>query len=503
MSYIPSTGRNRSRHLATVLVWAVLLLGLGACQVTDAVDKAIAAVGQTTSTIQQESSAWRNELPQLQTNLESLIRTESAGLSAEARSLLTDATTEIGALAKDTVELAGLTAEQLIARFGTELRCNADFARSRVTASLRTLADRMAFWKKNGRVPDPPKHSVCQVTPNSMEVRATGGAGTDGWTLTSPENKIVGVYGYDFRYDAVPSVDLVDAAGTRVRAATVAASYVTRYQINLDFGTEKLQSVKPGTHFVLRWPDQPDPNSIALTVIRPSDLKIVSVDLDPVSPRAKVSAVQVTVMIENRGGSASEPFVATWTPGPNQPVQSATVGSVVAGGQKRFTLPAYTYPQHGVFEYVVLVGGGSDSRRGTVTVTPYATVPHTQSVPMNGTWPGGGGEPGQTLAFDAVPIFLGRECVIDPARGGGSFTVDDIFDPSIKHRVAWDAGYDFGFGPGTFWRSLSSVSATYDAQLSRVTGRVTLKGLGSHGTFGSRGPERFDGTFTVYSLCPS
>lgn len=486
-----------------ILACTLLVVGFGACRVTDAVDKAIAAVGQTASTIQQESSAWRNELPQLQANLDSLVRTEGANLSADARILLTEATTEIGALAKDTVQLAGFTAEQLVARFGTELRCNADFARTRVTASLRTLADRLSFWKKNGRVPDPPKHSVCQVTPNSMEVRATGGAGSAGWTLTSPENKIVGVYGYDFRYDAVPSVDLVDAAGNRIRTGTVTSSYVTRYQINLDFGTENLQQVKPGARFVLRWPDQPDPNSIALTVIRPSELTIVSVDLDPASPRAKVSAVQVTVLIENRGGSASEPFVATWTPAPNQPVQSATVGSVVAGGQKRFTLPAYTYPQHGTYDYVVLVGGGSDSRRGSVTVTPYATVPHTQSVPMSGIWPGGGGEPGQTLAFDAVPIFLGNDCVLDLARGGGTFTVDDINDPSIKHRVSWEGGYDFGFGPGTFWRSLSSVSATYDAQLSRVTGRVTLKGLGSHGTFGSRGPERFDGTFTVYSLCPN
>jgi hypothetical protein len=193
-----------------------------------------------------------------------------------------------------------------------------------------------------------------------------------------------------------------------------------------------------------------------------------------------------------------------WTPGPNDQVQSVTVPNLVAGETKRVELPAYTYKTHGLFQTAIVVGSGSDSYYENITVTPYAINPHSQNVEMSGQWPDPGGEKGYTKDFAVRQIELGQDCVIDTARGGGSFQVEDIDDPNTKYTIAWPAGYDFNFGGNIIWRSLSSVRATFDAQARLVNAVVTLKGLGGHGwPFPIRGPERFQGDFTVYSLCPT
>ena len=139
-----------------------------------------------------------------------------------------------------------------------------------MSSSLVDLGDALKFWKKHKQLPPAPPHSVCQVTPDSVELRQ-GKPGA--WTMMLPPDKIVGVYGYDFRGDALPSVELVDASGKGLRDTDVSVSYVTRYQLNLDFGADSLSQVAPGSRFVLRWPDQPEPNSLAVTLIRPSRLK--------------------------------------------------------------------------------------------------------------------------------------------------------------------------------------------------------------------------------------
>jgi hypothetical protein len=262
--------------------------------------------------------------------------------------------------------------------------------------------------------------------------------------------------------------------------------------------------MQAGSRYVLRWPDQPEPSTVSVTLISPSKLKILSVDFSPKSPRARVDLVRAVVTIGNEGGSDSRDFVVTWTPGPNDPVQSATVPNLVAGETKRVELPAYTYKTHGTFQTAIIVGNGSDSYHDTLTASPYAINPHSQNVPMRDQWPDPGGEKGITKDFPVQPILLGQDCVIDTTRGGGSFDVEDIDDPNKKYTIAWPAGYDFNFGGDVFWRSLSSVGANFDAQARLVNAVVTLKGLGGHvWPFPIRGPERFQGDFTVYSLCPT
>ena len=476
---------------------------LSSCKATDAIDNAVSQIQSTQTVIQKQSAAWRNELPQLQSNLDSLVEMQQGQATADVKQILADTSNDVGSLARETITLAGLTAEQLTAKFGTEARCNLDFVRSRVSASLGDLVDKLKFWQAhNHTLPLPPPHSVCQVTPDSVELRTTGLNG--GWSMSQPTDKLVGVYGYDFRGDAVPAVELQDNGGNKLRDTMVSVSYVTRYQLNLNFGGEDFSQIAPGAHYVLRWPDQPEPNAISVTLIEPARLKILGVDVQPATARARVDLVHPVVDLVNQGGSDTGGFTVDWTPGPNDTVQSVSIDNLGAGERRSITFPGYVYKTAGTLQTDIVVGTGSDSWHGSITVTPYANIPHTQNVPIRGEWPKGGGEPGDTKSdWNLTSIDLGPDCEIDSSRGSGSFEVADINNDNIKYTIAWPAGYDFNFGGNIFWRSLSSVSENYDPQAGGVTPVVTLKGLGGHGgLFPVRGPERFEGTFTVYSMCP-
>jgi hypothetical protein len=498
--------KPRLIHRPTVLLATIGLafaLAVSGCGTTDAINDAVKQIQNTQTVVQQESAAWRNELPQLQSNLNSLVERQQAKGTADVRQILVDTSNDVGSLAQDTIKVAGLTSEQFVARFGTEARCNVDFTRSRVSSSLSGLVSRLKFWQKHGHtLPAPPPHGVCQVTPDTVELRSTGL--NEGWSMSQPKDKIVGVYGYDFRREAVPAVELEDSNGTKRRDAKVSVSYVTRYQINLNFGTEDFKQIAPGDRYVLRWPDQPEPNAVSVTLIKPARLQIVSVVVQPPTARARVDLVRPAVEVANQGGSDTGPFFINWTPGPSEPLQQQRVDNLGAGERQKITFAGYMYKTDGTFQSDMVAGSGSDSWHGAIVVTPYATVPHVQNEPIRGEWPHGGGNPGDTKNdFGLIPIALGPDCEIDTSRGSGSFQVSDINNDNIKYTIAWPAGYDFGFGGNTFWRSLSSVSANYDSGQNRVTPVVTLKGLGGHGgLFPQRGPERFDGTFTVYSRCP-
>lgn len=489
--------RPSHRRRGVILVVPVCVASavfVSGCGTTDTINDAIGQIQNAQTAIQQESGAWRGELAQLQANLDQLVQKQQGQGTADARQILANTSNDVRSLTQDTIKLAGLTTEQLVARFGTEARCNADFARTRVSADLGTFVNRLKFWEKNHTLPPPPPHSVCQVTPDSTELRSTGLNG--GWLMDQPKDKIVGVYGYDFRPEAVPSVELRDADGLTLRDAKVSVSYVTRYQINLNFATEVFRDMTPGDRYVLRWPDQPEPNEISVTLIKPAQLRIVGVQIEPPTARAKVDLVRPAVDVVNQGGSDTDRFTVLWTPGPSDPLQSQSVDNLVAGERRKITFRGYVYPTAGTFQNDIVVGDGSDSWHGSVVVAPYANTPHIQNESIQGQWPHGGGEPGDTKSDWSLPaVALEPGCEVDTSRGGGGFPLPPI-------AIAWPAGYDFNFDTGTFFASLSSVSVKYDGQANTATPVVTLKGLGGHGVFASRGPERFVGTFTVYSMCP-
>jgi hypothetical protein len=313
------------------------------------------------------------------------------------------------------------------------------------------------------------------------------------------------VYGYDFRGDALPAVELQAKDGSVLATSKVVASYVTRYQLNLDFTDEDLRLITPGTRYVLKWPDQPEPNTISVTLVNPGRLKILGVDMKS-AVRAKYEPVRPVVDIVNEGGSDSGSFMVTWTPGPGLEVKSFSVDNLAAGERQKFTFPQPVYyPAEGTFQ-TAITAGRSGSWDGWINVTPYAVVPHEQTIHIWGQWPKAGGNIGEQMPFTLETIRLGGDCELDTTRGGGSFPQINIDNDDYSYDVTWPKGYHFTFtsGKNHIWRSVSSLSAEYDqAPFRSITPTVTLRGIGHHWfPDNSRGPERFDGYFTVYSMCP-
>lgn len=494
----------KTMRIAALFISFTLIGPLSGCsRVLDAIDQATGAIDKSVSVIRQESGAWRNELPQLTDALTQAAKEAQAQGTADAESVIANATNSLRSLTEDTIKLSGLTVEQLTAKFGAEVRCNLDFAQTRVAASLVQLSEALKFWKKNKKLPPPVPHSTCSVTPDRVELSAATQNGT--WTMTSPTDKIVGIYGYDFNSGALPSVELRNANDEKVRDSGISVAYVTRYQINLNFGSESFGQLAAGFKYVLQWPDKPEPTAVSVILIKASKLKITAVDLQAQNPRARADLVAPVVEVTNEGGQPSGNFTMIWTPGPDMPVRSQPVSSIGAGDKRQVRMPAFTYQRAGRFE-ISVNAGNQDSWRGWLNVTPYANTPGEVTTNFSGEWPNGGGERGQTKAFPELPkaVQLGKDCEVDTSRGGGSFEVEDIDKKDVKYTVSFPAGYNFDFRENTFWRSIHSLHAQFDPTPSpRAEGQVTLKGLGGHGVFGSRGPERFNVAFTVYTLCPS
>ena len=132
-----------------------------------------------------------------------------------------------------------------------------------------------------------------------------------------------------------------------------------------------------------------------------------------------------------------------------------------------------------------------------VPLPPPVKVPKETTITISGRWEGGGKKRDFKQFTHSIALPAGSQ--IDQSRGGGGFHVDSLDElPALD--VAWGQGYGFGFGPGTFWRSFQSVNAYYDAGSNSVIAQITLRGLGGHGVFASRGDERYVGSFTVYFL---
>lgn len=465
----------------------------------DPIENAIAAINRSVDKVQGESEAWRNELPQLTDQLQKIGNSLEGQANADVKIILADTTNDVRGLMNDTLKAANLYGNNMIAYFGVEARCTTDFFRTRAAESLKQLANALAFWKKNKTLPPPPPHSVCNLNPNALELHQIETTGT--WAIGMPPNKIVSVYGYNFRSIALPRLEIQNSNGQRLRDANLTAAYVTQYQIDLNFSGEDFHQIADGSRVVLQWPDQPDPNTISMVLIKPAKLVINSVRFNTLSPIARESFVYPTVEIKNTGGSDSGRFVIEWNPEPNAPIKSLSVQNVKPGDQQTITLPGYTYPQDGTFATNISLSTGSNNYSSQITVTPYARIPHQGSIGISGRWPKDGGNPGQYKSWD-FSTTIGTNCVLDTSRGGGSFEIEHVDNSSIKYSITWPVGYDFSFGGDTIWRSFYTLSGHIDSQTQQVTARVTLKGLGGHDWPAVRGAERFNGTFTVYSKCP-
>jgi len=367
---------NRLTSLRNVLLRSALLLPVlvaSACNVSKSVDDIIAEVDKTRQTVAQESAGWRDEIPKLVNSLNGM----EGKISADAKSILADTTSQVQDLSTQLIQLTDAKAQDLISQAGVEFRCNADFVKSGAVAQLQAIVDDLKFWKQNkSHSGFKPSHNVCWINPSSLQLYSDG----NNWlvdTNTTGGSNIVHVFGYNFWPEALPRLELQNAGGQTIRTLSLQPAYVTHYQVNLDFSAADLHDVQSGARLVFRWPDVPDPNTISLVLRQPASLTITGVSFNKSSPVATQDPVFPTVTIANVGGSDSDRFSVVWMPAPNAAPQSVSVNQAIhAGASITVQFPGYAYPVCGPFVSNVSLSNGGASRNDTITVAPYCpTLP--------------------------------------------------------------------------------------------------------------------------------
>jgi hypothetical protein len=112
-----------------------------------------------------------------------------------------------------------MSVDDVIRHVGAEGRCMGDFVQDRVANDFSQLSSKLQFWKEhNHTLPPPPPHAVCSIDAHQIDLHPTntGGLAMDLPSIGSP---VVGVWGYDFRANALPAVELDNASGTNPRCA--------------------------------------------------------------------------------------------------------------------------------------------------------------------------------------------------------------------------------------------------------------------------------------------
>src|SRR5262249_6263106 len=190
---------------------------------------------------------------------------------------------------------------------------------------------------------------------------------------------IVEVFGYNFRGDALPRLDLVAANGNVLRSVNVIPAYVTQYQMALDFATETFAGVAPGSRIVFRWPDQTEPNTISLTLMAPAKLKILNAVFTPASPIATKDQVSLSVTVTNTGNVPSGAFTINWTP-QGGGVKSVNQLPLQAGESRNISFPPYLYQQPGQNTNSVTLSNGDDV--GAYPIIVQSNIASVQDFPI-------------------------------------------------------------------------------------------------------------------------
>jgi len=372
------------------------------------IDAAISQIDKTTKAIVGESSGWRDELPKLVDDLNGI----ESRASADVKDILTGETNEIRDLTNQAIAFGDAKAQNLIAQAGAEYRCNAiftgDFVKQGVVKELQSIQDHLKFWKANNSKPpkaEMPPHAVCWINPSSLSLYPSGGN-----FLIDTSNipgRIMYVFGYDFRSDALPTLELHDASGKKLREINVKANYNTRFEINLDFANETFSGVTDGSTAVFNWPDRAEENSVNLILSPPAKLTITNPVLSDASPQALTESVTLRVTITNTGGRTSGGVVVRWSPDPNDRASlSVIVGALQPKESKDVDLPAYVYKRAGALPGVVALDNGDDSKPVSITVRSllYSTGSATESDCCGGS---GGSNEERSLCGSVANGILG------------------------------------------------------------------------------------------------
>jgi hypothetical protein len=350
------TAKKRRVALVLLLVAAGVLEG---CGVSDDVDAAINEIDKVRRSVEGISSSWRDELPKLAAQLKGL----EDQVASDSKTVVAEAANQVQDLANQTIQLTDAKAQDLVAQAGVEFRCNAGFVKAGVVDQLHHLVDDLTFWKENkSHLNTKPIHTVCWINPTVLSLYPSG----DRWSIDTSnmsDKNVVRIFGYNFRPDALPVLELQDVGGHNVRNANLKAAYVTRYQINLDFSSEDFRGAAPGSRLVLRWPDQEDPNTINLILNRPAALRITDPVFAPSAPTATKEAVSLKVTLRNQGGTRSGNFVVNWKPDPADPrILSVARGPLNPDQSAEVSFPGFVYTRGGVIGSTVSLSNGDDTK---------------------------------------------------------------------------------------------------------------------------------------------
>lgn len=359
------------------------LLTLSGCGVTKSIDDAISQIDQTRQSIEAISGDWRAELPKL---VDSLAGMEN-NMASDVQSVVIDSKNQVQDLANQTIQLTDSKAQNLIAQAGVEFRCNADFVKTGTIDLLKYLVDDLKFWKQNkSHLNKKPDHAVCWINPSVLKLYPSGA----GWSIDTSnmsDPNIAHVYGYNFQSDRLPTLEMHDASGNKIRDVTFKSTYVTHYQINLDFSNENFAGIGKGDSVVFRWPDKEDPNAINLTPMSPSLLKIVAFDFSPAQPTAGIDPVILHVKVQNQGDLRSGSFKITWKPDPNDPrvVDIIPDKPLEAGESRDFYSTGYVFKHDGSLPSVISISSGDDIKNTSLSVNPTPKVVLTNAMVQFGT----------------------------------------------------------------------------------------------------------------------
>lgn len=364
-------GRTATTVLGLVLAMVLVLCSLSACG-SKALDDVINEIDSARATIDSQSTAWRDQLQKLVTNLDGL----ESQVSADTKDVIVSATNQITDLTNQTIQLTDAKVQDLIAQAGVEFRCNADFVKANVSDSLQYVVDDLKFWEGNHKhLSSPPHHANCWVSPSTLSLYPNGAE----WsvdTSTMSDKGVIHVYGYHYRPDALPSVEMVNIHGDVIRDAIIKPAYVTQYQLDLDTSAEHFADVAPGSRLVLRWPDVDDPTTITLTLHAPALLQLTNPVVTPAAPRAGVDPAVLRVTVTNIGDVRSGAFTVNWQPDPQQPTTLRKDHTPLNPGEPvTISFEGYVYLRDGLMRSTISLNNGDQTVQDDVNVAPPPHAP--------------------------------------------------------------------------------------------------------------------------------
>jgi hypothetical protein len=466
-------GTRRPGTLLTCLVFVTLMVS--ACGIFDGVSKSlddvISTIESAQKTIEKVSGDWRDELDQLSTDL---ARLESE-VASDVQDVVTNATNQVGALVEDAVAMTDQAVESRIEQAGTEARCTFNFLKRSVTDELRYLVEDLKFWKKTGGHRAPPAHGTCWIDPSAVSMYTT----KDGPWVADTVNMegrqpVINIFGYNFRSDSMPVVDLVNTDGTVFQPAIIRPVYRTNYLISLDLSAG-LATMPADMTLVLTWPDDPhhaDASTISLLRTSEAKLELSNPVVTPRNPTATKDPVILEVTVTNTGGRPSGVggFDVSWMPEPSA-VDPPRVHhpALPAGASDTIRFPAYTFQSYGdLFSNVFIQGGASALYQVTVAPPPHVPAAERdyEGYPRSD---GRVGKPGGSLGGFGTDVLYGGPCQAGYVKSLAWLDVTQVTkwdeEPQATATLVWanDDPYDctvrvhYSINTAGLFQSLNSI----------------------------------------------